>query len=197
MPHTTPHPPRDPLSTHAYLVGGGIASLAAATHLIHDAKVPAGNIHILEAMPVAGGAMDGAGDPDHGYVLRGGRMLNFSKHLAPAVVRVLAKLSLKGYLCLYELLSTIPSLTDPEITVMDEINRFNAITANKTDAHARLVAQGAKITDAKSLDLSVKDRLSLVQMTLVSESSLGASKISDHFAPHFFTTNFWFMWCSM
>lgn len=34
-------PVRDPKETNAYLVGGGIASLAAAVDLIHDAHVPA------------------------------------------------------------------------------------------------------------------------------------------------------------
>ena len=31
---------------------------------------------------------------------------------------------------------------------------------------------------------------------LVSEASLGASRIEDHFELAFFTTNFWFMWCT-
>ncbi len=32
----------------AYLVGGGIGSLAAAVFMIRDGKVPGGNISILE-----------------------------------------------------------------------------------------------------------------------------------------------------
>ena len=70
-------PTRDPKKTNAYLVGGGIASLAAAVHLIQDANVPASQIHILESGPVPGGSMDGAGNSESGYILRGGRMLNF------------------------------------------------------------------------------------------------------------------------
>lgn len=65
-------------NTNAYLVGGGIASLAAAVHLIHDVGVPANRIHIIESGSLLGGSMDGAGDSENGYVLRGGRMLNFS-----------------------------------------------------------------------------------------------------------------------
>lgn len=56
----------DPYLVHAYLVGGGIASLAAACHLVQDAKLPGHNIHILEEMYVPGGSMDGAGDAKHG-----------------------------------------------------------------------------------------------------------------------------------
>ena len=35
-------------SAKAHLVGGGIASLAAAVYLIRDGHVPGKNIHILE-----------------------------------------------------------------------------------------------------------------------------------------------------
>ena len=43
----------------AYLVGSGLAALAAACFLVRDAQMPGKNIHILEAMDVAGGACDG------------------------------------------------------------------------------------------------------------------------------------------
>ena len=42
----------------AYLVGSGLASLAAACFLVRDAQMPGKNIHILEAMDIAGGACD-------------------------------------------------------------------------------------------------------------------------------------------
>ncbi len=57
----------------AYLVGSGLASLAAACFLVRDAQMPGKNIHILEAMDIAGGACDGIDDPTRGYVMRGGR----------------------------------------------------------------------------------------------------------------------------
>ena len=101
MPHAHQegHPVRKSEEINAYLVGGGIASLAAAVYLIHDAKVPANQIHILESGPLPGGSMDGAGNAETGYTLRGGRMLNFS------------------YFCTYDLLSKVPSLSDPSKTV--------------------------------------------------------------------------------
>ncbi len=58
-----------------YLVGGGIASLAAAVFLIRDCDIPGCNITIFEELDVIGGSLDGAGSPQSGYVLRGGRML--------------------------------------------------------------------------------------------------------------------------
>lgn len=173
---------RNPAVTNAYLVGGGIASLAAAVHLIHDAHVPAAQIHILESSEQPGGSMDGSGSPDTGYMLRGGRMLNFS------------------YLCLYDLLRLVPSLTDPTKTVMKEIEEFNEVYANKTHANARLIATGAngpEVVDVSKMGLSGKDKLDLVAMTLSSEKTLGTSQIHECFEPAFFGTNFWFLWATM
>ena len=58
---------------HAYLVGSGLASLAAACFLVRDGQMPGSHIHILEAMDIAGGACDGIYDATRGYVMRGGR----------------------------------------------------------------------------------------------------------------------------
>lgn len=176
--HSAKHPER----TNAYLVGGGIASLAAAVHLIQDAHVPASQIHILESSSVPGGSMDGAGNPHDGYRVRGGRMLNFS------------------YLCLYDLLATIPSLTGPDKTVMDEINEFNALPENKTYARARLVAKGAtgpEVVDVKQMGLTNRDRHDLVHMTMEAEHRLGAKRIDECFQQSFFKTKFWYMWATM
>ena len=60
--------------TKAYLVGGGIASLASAAYLLRDGGLVGENIRIFEALPVLGGSLDGAGSPDRGYVIRGSRM---------------------------------------------------------------------------------------------------------------------------
>ena len=70
----------DPAQTSVFLIGGGIASLAAAAFLIRDADIPGHNIMILEELDRIGGSLDGAGSPQPGYVLRGGRMIE-SKYL--------------------------------------------------------------------------------------------------------------------
>ena len=58
---------------NAYIVGSGLASLAAACFLVRDGQMPGSHIHILEAMDIAGGACDGIFDPSRGYIMRGGR----------------------------------------------------------------------------------------------------------------------------
>ena len=68
-----PEKPEGVDDKHAYIVGSGLASLAAACFLVRDGQMPGKNIHILEAMDIAGGACDGIFDPSRGYVMRGGR----------------------------------------------------------------------------------------------------------------------------
>lgn len=57
--------------SNAYLLGGGIGSLAAAAFMIRDGGFPGSNIFILEAKPLLGGSLDGAGNPVDGYSIRG------------------------------------------------------------------------------------------------------------------------------
>lgn len=170
---------RNPETTQAYLIGGGIGSLAAAVHLIQDAKVPPKNIHIFESMSVPGGSMDGSGNAKEGYVIRGGRMLNFS------------------YVCTYDLLERVPSVKNAEKTVMAEIREFNDI--HHTSSKARLVTTNeneAAILDTSKLGFSMLDRLDLIKLTLESEKSLGKKQIDEVFPADFFVTNFWYMWAT-
>ncbi|WP_413291390.1 oleate hydratase [Bdellovibrio sp. HCB337] len=160
----------------AYLVGSGIASLASAAYLLREGGFKGENIFILEEMETTGGSLDGGGDPDKGYIMRGGRMLNFS------------------YVCTYELLSFIPSLQDPDKTVLDEIQEFNSRV--KTHSHCRLVLDGQN-ADASSMGFSYKDRFDILEMMMKSEDSLGTRRIEDCFEKDFFETNFWYMWASM
>ena len=57
-----PRKPEDVDNKSAYIVGSGLASLAAACFLVRDGQMPGANIHILEAMDIAGGACDGIYD---------------------------------------------------------------------------------------------------------------------------------------
>ena len=159
----------------AYLVGAGIASLAAAVFLIRDGKVAGKNIHILEQLPVAGGSMDGSGHPGTGYVTRGGRMLEEEE-----------------YVCLWNLLESIPTLTDPETSVKQEIWEFNE--QQPTEAKARLIDRHHHILDAADLGFNTRDRAELTRLLALPEKVIGARRIEDFFSEHFFGTHFWAMW---
>ena len=59
----------------AHLVGSGIGNLAAAAYLIKDGGFAGANIIDLRGGDRSpGGALDAAGVPEHGYVMRGERM---------------------------------------------------------------------------------------------------------------------------
>ena len=123
-----------------YLVGSGIASLASAVYLIKDADVSGQNIHILEQDNILGGALDGAGDPENGFIVRGGRM--HEEHFE----------------CYWDLLSNIPSYDDPNISVKDETFEFSSKFIS--NAKARLLKNGEKM-DLTSFGLSLKEKIAL------------------------------------
>ena len=68
------------MNSVVYLVGSGIASLAAAAFLIRDGGFPGHKIMVLEESEKVGGSLDAAGNAENGYVMRGGRMIE-SKYL--------------------------------------------------------------------------------------------------------------------
>ena len=166
----------DQRNAKVYLIGSGIASLASAVYLEKDTNVAAENIIILEKDQIAGGALDGAGDPEKGFVVRGGRM--HEKH----------------YECYWELLSHIPSLEDPEVSVRDESYEFNERFVS--NGQARLLKDGKKI-DVSSYGLSLAQEADFLKLTFVSEASLGNKRIEDWFDADFFETKFWYIWTSM
>jgi oleate hydratase len=159
----------------AYMVGGGIGSLAAAAFLIRDGNVPGRNITIYEAMPVLGGSLDGNGNPTQGYTMRGGRMLTTD-----------------NYECTWDLFKSIPSLSSPDQTVFDETIAFNKL--HQSHSQARLIDRHRANLDVESMGFSMQDRIELLKLTETDEEKLGTSCITDWLSPPFFTTNFWFMW---
>jgi oleate hydratase len=161
----------------AYLVGGGIGSLAAAAFMVRDGALPGGNISILEAGALMGGALDAAGDAERGYSMRGGRMFTTD-----------------NYECTWDLFKSIPSLTQPGRTVFEELLAFNQ--THVSHATARLVDRRRAKVPVASMGFSMRDRLELLKLSNAEESSLGASCITDHLSPAFFDTGFWFMWAT-
>lgn len=161
----------------AHLIGGGIASLSAAAHLIKDGGLLGSNITIYETGDTLGGALDAGGSPETGYFMRGGRMFE------------------EKYVCLNELLSFIPSATDPHTSVAQDIAYFYE-TSGWYD-RVRLVGARGSVIDASKFGLSARDRLDLAMMASVPESCFDMKAIGDCFEPGFFKTNFWFMFSTI
>jgi len=157
-----------------YLVGGGVASMAAAAFLIRDGDVFGRNIAILEEGDVVGGSLDGSGTPETGYVLRGGRMFE------------------SKYVCTFELFSSIPALSGDR-SVTQEIFDWNETL--KTSSKSRLMRDG-RHKDVPKFGLSESQILTIERLALEPEAMLGSTRISDQFDPDFFKTDFSLMWCT-
>ena len=162
---------------HLWIVGGGIAGMAAAAFAIRDAAVPGHQIHILEELSLEGGSLDGGRSPaaTSGWVTRGGRMLEE-----------------EAYQTTWDLFSTIPSLDNPRVSVRQEILDLNQHV--RTDAKARLIDAEHRIIDASRYGFDAADRLQMIRLLATPERLLGARRIDELFGTHFFQTNFWQMW---
>ncbi|MGY4403747.1 myosin-crossreactive antigen [Bradyrhizobium sp. USDA 3315] len=160
---------------NAYLIGTGIAALAAAAYLLKEGGLSGPNIVLFEQMEQFGGSLDAHGDPKGGYVMRGGRMFE------------------EKFSCTYDLLSFIPSITDPTKSAKDELMEFHQEFF--WNDKARLVS-GGQIVDVSDLGFGERDRLDLIALCATPESVLGARTIQDWFKPHFFRSNFWLIWCT-
>ncbi|AOT72054.1 oleate hydratase [Geosporobacter ferrireducens] len=162
-------------SKQVYFIGGGLASLAGAAYLVLDCDFKGENIHVLESMHILGGSNDGIGTPKEGFICRGGRMLNE-----------------ETYENFWELFSSIPSIEHEAMSVTDEILAFDH--AHPTHSNARLINKAGEVLDVMSMGFDNADRMAMGKLLITPEEKLDYLKISDWFGPHFFDTNFWYMW---
>lgn len=162
----------------ATIVGGGIAGLAAAFYLIRDAQMPGENITVIEGLSVPGGSMDGAGNAQDGYIVRGGREMNWN------------------YDNLWDLFQDIPAVEMPEgHSVLDEYRALNDADANVSKA--RLMHKQGQIRNFSTLGLTKPQQWELVRLLLARKEDLDDKTITDWFSPGFLQSNFWFFWRSM
>jgi oleate hydratase len=160
----------------AYVVGSGIAGLSAAAFLIREGHFDGSDIHILEEENRKGGSLDASGTPAAGYTMRGGRMFELQ------------------FRCTYDLLGSIPSLDNPAKSVTEDTFEFHKDFG--WSDQARLVDETGRIAEFHSMGFSERDRLDLVKCVAMPERLLDGKRITDCFGPHFFTTSFWYMWCT-
>ena len=162
----------------AYLVGSGLASLTAACFLVRDAQMPGKNIHILEAMDIAGGACDGIDDPTRGYVMRGGREME------------------DHFECLWDLFHSIPSLEVPGASVLDEYYWLNKHDPNYSLCRATERRGEDAHTDGK-FGLSQKGSMEIMKLFFTKDEDLYDKTIEDVFDDEVFGSQFWLYWRTM
>ena len=163
---------------NAYIVGSGLASLAAACFLVRDGQMPGSHIHILEAMDIAGGACDGIFDPTRGYIMRGGREME------------------NHFECLWDLFRSIPSLEVPGASVLDEYYWLNKEDPNYSLCRATKDCGQDAHTDGK-FNLSQKGCMEIMKLFFTRDEDLYDKKIEDIFDDEVFGSTFWLYWRTM
>ena len=162
----------------AYIVGSGLAALAAACFLVRDGQMKGDHIHILEAMDIAGGACDGIYDSTRGYVMRGGREME------------------DHFECLWDLFRSIPSLETPGVSVLDEYYWLNKHDPNYSLCRATRNRGQDAHTDGK-FNLSQKGCMEIMKLFLTRDEDLYDKTIEDFFDEEVFDSTFWLYWRTM
>lgn len=173
-----PQKPKDVDRKSAYLVGSGLASLAAACFLVRDGQMKGEHIHILEELNIAGGACDGINDAQKGFVIRGGREME------------------NHFECLWDLFRSIPSLETEDASVLDEFYWLNKKDPNYSLMRATVNRGEDAHTDNK-FTLSEKASMEIMKLFMTTDEALYDKKITDVFTDEFFASNFWLYWRTM
>ena len=163
---------------NAYIVGSGLAALAAACFLVRDGQMPGSHIHILEAMDIAGGACDGINDPARGYVMRGGREME------------------NHFECLWDLFRSIPSIETPGVSVLDEYYWLNKEDPNYSLCRATINRGEDAHTDGR-FNLSQKGCMEIMKLFMTKDEDLYDKTIEDVFDEEVFDSTFWLYWRTM
>ena len=162
----------------AYLVGSGLASLAAACFLVRDGQMKGEHIHILEELKLPGGACDGIKDHEKGFIIRGGREME------------------NHFECLWDLFRSIPSIETEGVSVLDEYYWLNKHDPNYSLMRATINRGEDAHTDGK-FGLSEKASMEIVKLCMTKDEDLYDKKIEDVFTEEFFSSNFWLYWRTM
>ncbi len=170
--------PKDVEKKEAYIVGGGLAGLAAAVFLIRDGHMAGEKIHVLEELSLSGGSLDGKFIPHDGFVTRGGREME------------------NHFECLWDLFRSIPSLEVEDASVLDEFYWLDHDDPNSSNCRI-IHNRGQRAADDGEFTLSATAQKELTQLFMNSEDQLIGKKIEDVFGEEFFESNFWLYWCTM
>jgi oleate hydratase len=152
----------------AHIVGGGFGGLAAAALLIRNAGVSGADITIYEADERLGGGFFLGGSAESGYNLPG-------------------SVFDKEFRCTFDLLKSIPSASDPSISVTEEFLAFN--TGEPYHDRAHIFDRDGRIVRGPRFGLSLGDGLSLARVVLTPEAMLDGRHIEEFFSQQFSRPN--------
>jgi oleate hydratase len=162
----------------AYIIGTGLAGLSAAFYLVRDGQMKGENIHLLEKLELAGGSCDGRKDITKGFYMRGGREMD------------------NHFECMWDMLRDVPSIENPDVSVLDEYYWLNKKDPNYSLCRATVNCGQDAHTD-KKFTLDKDSELALMKLFMTPEKDLEDKKISEILPDSFWNTNFWLYWQTM
>ena len=162
----------------AYLIGSGLAALAAACYLVRDGQMAGERIHILEKDPIPGGACDGYQYTDIGYVMRGGREMD------------------NHFECMWDLFRSIPSIETEGVSVLEEYYWLNKADPNYSLCRAT-EKQGQDAHTDKKFGLSDKAAMEIMKLFFTPDEELYNKRIDEIFDHEVLDSNFWLYWRTM
>ena len=173
-----PQKPQSVDEKSAYLIGSGLAALAAACYLVRDGQMAGERIHILEKDPIPGGACDGYQYTDIGYVMRGGREMD------------------NHFECMWDLFRSIPSIETEGVSVLDEYYWLNKADPNYSLCRAT-EKQGQDAHTDKKFGLSDKAAMEIMKLFFTPDEELYNKRIDEIFDHEVLDSNFWLYWRTM
>lgn len=162
----------------AYIIGTGLAGLSAAFYLVRDGQLKGEHVHLLEKLDLAGGSCDGRKDITKGFYMRGGREMD------------------NHFETMWDLFRDVPSIENPEVSVLDEYYWLNKEDPNYSLCRATVNRGENAHTDGK-FKLDKKSAKALSKLFMTPEKKLENKKISDVLPESFWSTNFWLYWQTM
>lgn len=126
-----PEKPKDVDKKSAYIIGTGLAGLAAAFYLVRDGQMKGEHIHLLEKLELAGGSCDGKKDVTKGFYMRGGREMD------------------NHFEVMWDMFRDVPSIETPGVSVLDEYYWLNKHDPNYSLCRASINRGQDAHTDKK------------------------------------------------
>lgn len=173
-----PEKPVNADKTSAYIIGTGLAGLAAAFYLVRDGQVKGEKIHLLEKLELAGGSCDGKKDITKGFYMRGGREMD------------------NHFECMWDMFRDVPSIETPNISVLDEYYWLNKHDPNYSLCRAT-VNRGKDAHTDKKFTLDKASAMALTKLFITPEKELEDKRINEILPDSFWDTNFWLYWQTM
>lgn len=173
-----PEKPAGVDSKSAYIVGSGMAALAAACYLVRDGQMKGERVHILDKDSIPGGAFDGFKYENAGYVIYGGREMD------------------NHFECMWDLFRSIPSIETAGVSVLDEyywLNKHDPIySLMRVTANRGKDAQ----TNGK-FGLSDKAAMELLKLFFSPDEELYDKRINEVLDDEVLNSTFWTYWRTM